>query len=287
MARTAAERQIFPPTPPPEKDVGSNRLRDNGAAFPVKQAPSRQTSKRDAGRDRRRRDDMGYLPEETRDEEEVPSGRRGSSRSDKGYQSPRQARGPGSSRGGARRRDEPEEEEYYDDVYDYYGSEYSGKGVNSRRPSESSSRRDQGSRRQPPPQPQYDDDYQSEGDEDFDDDEQFDLVSARGSKRGGGGSVSSSRRGPDVKKIKVKVHHGEETRLTVITPDIGFNEFSNKLKEKLGMRRACKFKVLDEDGEQILVADQEDLDLQLSMCKKAARRAKSEMGKMEIWAFEA
>ncbi|KAF3926874.1 hypothetical protein ABW20_dc0104249 [Dactylellina cionopaga] len=265
------ERQIFPPTPPPEKETSSNRLRDNGAAFPVKQAPSRQTSKRDAGRDRRRRDDMGYLPEEEREEEEPVSGRRGSARSDRGYQSPRQ-RAPPSSRGGNRRRDEQEEEEYYDDVYDYYGSEHSGRSGNSRRPSESLRR--EGSRRQP----QYNDDYQSEGDEDFDDDEEFDLISARGSKRGG------ARRAPD---IKVKVHHGEETRLTVITPDIGFNEFSYKLKEKLGMKQACKFKVMDEDGEQILVADQEDLDLQLSMSKKAARKAKTETAKMEIWAFEA
>ncbi|EPS40446.1 hypothetical protein H072_5724 [Dactylellina haptotyla CBS 200.50] len=268
------ERQNFPPTPPPEKEPTSNRLRDNGAAFPVKQAPSRQTSKRDTGRDRRRRDDMGYLPEEEREEEEQPAMvRRGSGRSDRGYQSPRSRAPPSSRGGGGRRRDEPEEEEYYDDVYDYYGSEHSGRSGNSRRPS-------QGSRRQQPQQPQYNDDYQSEGDEDFDDDEEFDLVSARGSKRGGAGG-GSTRRAPDVRKVKVKVHHGEETRLTVITPDIGFNEFSYKLKEKLGMKRACKFKVLDEDGEQILVADQEDLDLQLSMSKKAARKAKSEMGKLE------
>ena len=78
----------------------------------------------------------------------------------------------------------------------------------------------------------------------------------------------------------MKVHYEEETRLTVITPGIGFNEFTYKLKMKLGMERACKFKVRDEDGEQILVADQEDLDLQLSACKRAAKRAKSETGKL-------
>ncbi|KAF3196498.1 hypothetical protein TWF106_001169 [Orbilia oligospora] len=274
------ERQVFPPTPPPEKDPGSNRLRDNGAAFPVKQAPSRQTSKRDAGRDRRRRDEMGYVPEEEQDDDDEPqqpSGRRGSARSDRSYQSSRQRPPPPpSSRGGRRRDEHHEDEEYYDDVYDYYGSEHSGRGGNSRRPSEGSRREP---RRQPPPQ--YNDDYQSDGDEDFEDDEEFDLISARGSKRGG------NRRPLDVRKINVKIHYEEETRLTVITPGIGFNEFTYKLKTKLGMERACKFKVRDEDGEQILVADQEDLDLQLSACKRAAKRAKSETGKLEIWAFEA
>lgn len=71
-------------------------------------------------------------------------------------------------------------------------------------------------------------------------------------------------------------------RMVIITPDVGFNEFSLRLKEKMGMRRQCKFKVKDEDGEMILVADQEDLDNAISMSKKAARRAKSETGKMEV-----
>ncbi|KAF3926146.1 hypothetical protein ABW21_db0201856 [Orbilia brochopaga] len=292
--RVGTQQQVFPPTPPPEKEPATNRLRDNGSAFPVKQAPSRQGSRRDDGRERRRRNDMGDVREEQPEGEQVPV-RRGSARSsDRGYGSPRQRPGPGSSSGRRRRDDNYDDEENYDDVYDYYGSEHSGRSGHSRRASgSSSSRRDRerdrdrdngSSRRGPPPPPQYNDDYQSEGDEDFDDDEEFDLVSARGSKRGGG---ESNRRAPDVKKIRVKIHCGDETRLTEIAPNIGFAEFSFKLKEKLGMKRACKFKVMDEDGEQILVADQEDLDIQLAAGKKAAKRAKSEKGKMEIWAFEA
>jgi hypothetical protein len=74
-------------------------------------------------------------------------------------------------------------------------------------------------------------------------------------------------------------------RLIQITPDVDFKEFSVRLKEKMGMKKQCKFKVKDEDGEMILVADQEDLDMAVSMSKKAAKKAKSETGKMEVSFF--
>jgi len=51
------------------------------------------------------------------------------------------------------------------------------------------------------------------------------------------------------------------------------------------MRRDFKIKIKDE-GDMITMADQDDLDMAISMSKQEAKRERSEMGKMEVWIQE-
>lgn len=71
--------------------------------------------------------------------------------------------------------------------------------------------------------------------------------------------------------------------MIMITTGIEYNEFVQRLKEKFGFQGNVRCKIRDEDGDgMISVSDQEDLDMAISSCKKAARREKSEFGKLEV-----
>jgi len=126
-----------------------------------------------------------------------------------------------------------------------------------------------------------DDEYASEAYEgsSFDEDE-FEMLDTRSARSG------SSRR-PDVKKIKVKAHHEDDTRVVIISTGTGFDEFVTRLKSKFGFQRKVRCKIRDEDGDgMISLSDQEDLDMAISSSKKAARRDRSDVGKLEIWVTE-
>ncbi|KAK6340925.1 hypothetical protein TWF696_009238 [Orbilia brochopaga] len=95
--------------------------------------------------------------------------------------------------------------------------------------------------------------------------------------RGGGRMVFGK-----MKKIKVKIHY-DDLIVIYIDPTISYRELTARVQAKLKLRGACKIKFKDEDGQQILLGDQEDLDHAIGLCGGSARQADAEVGKMEIW----
>ncbi|KAA8902488.1 hypothetical protein FN846DRAFT_899457 [Sphaerosporella brunnea] len=302
-ANLRAERQAFPPTPPPENEFAPSKpIRANTVAGPgvghsrsgsVRGRDDRardQSQSRGDGRDRL--DPGAYGPPPRRPTVHggapVPEPRR--TYSARGAPPPaatvrsRSIREPSQQREQSRRRtdrseysDEAQGNPYHDDLYDLYGSE-------SREPSVAPSRRGPGSvrrgpsRRAPPSRYEEDDEYASDAYEgsSFDEDE-FEMLDARSMRSGG------SRRAPEVRKIKVKAH-GDDTRMIMITTGIEYSEFVQRLREKFGFKGTIRCKIRDEDGDgMISLSDQEDLDMAISSSKKAARRERSEFGKMEVW----
>lgn len=91
---------------------------------------------------------------------------------------------------------------------------------------------------------------------------------------------ANSRR-PEVRRFRTKVHAPDDIRYIMIGQTVEFAEFETKIREKFGFQCPLKMKVQD-DGDMITMVDQEDLDLLLSSAREVARREGSEMGKMEV-----
>ncbi|KAF3915928.1 hypothetical protein AA313_de0205386 [Arthrobotrys entomopaga] len=86
-----------------------------------------------------------------------------------------------------------------------------------------------------------------------------------------------------LQKIKLKMHHEDDLVAIMIPPDIDYKEFTRRVRDKLKMDRNGKIKFKDDDGLQILLADQEDLDQAIDTCERMAKKADTDLGKMEIW----
>ncbi|KAF3903966.1 hypothetical protein ABW21_db0208899 [Orbilia brochopaga] len=84
-----------------------------------------------------------------------------------------------------------------------------------------------------------------------------------------------------MKKIKVKIHY-DDLIVIYIDPTISYRELTARVQSKLKMRGHCKIKFKDEDGQQILLGDQEDLEHAIGLCGGSARQADLEVGKMEV-----
>ncbi|AEO69569.1 a3402fed-9b68-4840-8904-0f33fbf01d8c [Thermothielavioides terrestris] len=261
-----ANRNVFPPTPPPENDKSTQMSRGASVRNGPKPIPSRLNLDRVRSNERYERTspEDGPRPRPARSASAAAPSRGFSQR-----EPPR------------RRRDE-EEDAYPDDVYDMYGV---GGSRSSR------SQRGGGGRTR--------DRYIEEEDEegsDYDDDASFDegefeIVSNRrqgpGSVMSGGSRRGSSRR--DVlRTVRVKVHAGD-VRYIVVGPAIEFPDLVDRIQEKFGLRRRFKIKVKDDDspeGEMITMGDQDDLDMVMMSVKQAARKQRSDTGKMEVWIQE-
>ena len=89
-----------------------------------------------------------------------------------------------------------------------------------------------------------------------------------------------------LKDVRVKVHYGDDTRFIMLTPDVAFASFVDKVKEKLHLTGGFKCKIQDE-GDLITMGDREDWDLAISNVRKEARAEGVEMGKMEVWVVDA
>jgi len=71
--------------------------------------------------------------------------------------------------------------------------------------------------------------------------------------------------------------------MIMISTGAEFDEFVTRLKDKFGFRGKIRCKIRDEDGDgMISLSDQEDLDMALSSSKKAARRDRADVGKLEV-----
>ncbi|PWY64272.1 hypothetical protein BO70DRAFT_325489 [Aspergillus heteromorphus CBS 117.55] len=132
----------------------------------------------------------------------------------------------------------------------------------------------------------YIDEEEEYGSDDGGAEGEFEIVDSRpqaspnrGSRRG------ASRPGPEVRKFRVKAHSHEDTRYIMMEPTLEFGEFERRIREKFGFRTLLKIRMQD-DGDMITMVDQEDLDLLMGGSREVARREGSEMGKMEIWVEE-
>jgi hypothetical protein len=92
---------------------------------------------------------------------------------------------------------------------------------------------------------------------------------------------SSSRRKPDIRNVRVKIHAHEDTRYMMFGSMIEYGDFEGKIREKFGIKSKLKIRMQDE-GDMITMGDQDDLDMLLSTAKEAARKENSEMAKMEV-----
>ncbi|KAI9791032.1 MAG: hypothetical protein M1833_001723, partial [Piccolia ochrophora] len=113
----------------------------------------------------------------------------------------------------------------------------------------------------------------------------FEMMSGpNGGLRSRKPSVRIAPRAPEVQKIRVKVHVGEDTRYIVIGPAVEYFDFTDRVRDKFSLRSRFRLRIKDE-GDMITLADQDDLDLALSTAKTAAKREASDMGKMEIQVY--
>ena len=100
---------------------------------------------------------------------------------------------------------------------------------------------------------------------------------------------SHSRRAPppppDLRKIRLKVH-GEDTRYVMTTPTTPYAELADQIRAKFSLKGAFKLKIRDEEGDSITMGDQDDWEMAVGMCRVAAARERGEMGKMEVWVQE-
>lgn len=287
-------RNVFPPTPPPESDKGQPYMGGSGSSGSTNGSSGRSASTRRPPR-------LDLEATQTSGPKEptgAPSGpgmpqmerlRIGTSRTAS------EPRGPSRSysnnmrnRNGNSSRQQPQlyrettnsrrqmggnsgfapvsEDGYPEDVYDMYGTPISPRNM-----------RGMGSRRRQPKYVEPEDDYNSEFYEDDSADEaDFEMVGSRPPPR-----RRATSRKPEIRKIRVKAHADGDTRYIMIGPAVEFGDFEGRIREKFGFRGKLKIKMQD-DGDMITMGDQDDLDLLLSSTKQMARKEKAEMGKMEV-----
>jgi hypothetical protein len=253
-------RNVFPPTPPPENDRTPQMSRGQSVRNGPKPVPSRLNLEKVKSNERYEKTspDDGR-PRPSRSASEAPS---------RGF----------SQRSPPRRRRDEEEDAYPEDVYDMYSG---GGGSRSSRSQRSAATRTR-------------DRYIEEEDEDgsdyddvsFDEGE-FEMVSNRrpgpGSVVSGGSKRGYSRR-DTLRTIRVKVHAAGDVRYIAVGPAVEFPDLADRIRDKFGLRR-FKIKVKDDDspdGDMITMGDQDDLDMVMVTVKQNARKQRSETGKMEV-----
>lgn len=240
-----SNRNVFPPTPPPENEKqGVSR----GAS--VRNGPKPQLAKLNMDRIRPNGfEKTSASPQDLR--------RRPSRTVQRGYSQ----RAPRSA----------EEDDYQDDLYDMY----QGGGGSSR------GSRSQAPRRMP----RYIEEEEEEGSDFDDgsfDEGDFEMMDNR---RGNSVMSRGQSRRPDVRKVRVKVHAADDVRYVMIGSAIEFPDFVDKIRDKFGLRRRFKLKVRDDDmpnGDMVTMGDQDDLEMVIMTVKSTARRQRQDIGKMEV-----
>lgn len=106
----------------------------------------------------------------------------------------------------------------------------------------------------------------------------FEIVPPRSHQR----QESQSRRAPDVRKLRIKVH-AEDTRYIMTTPSVQIAELVQLVKSKFSLTSSFKMKIKDEEGDMVTISDQEDLDMAIATSKAAAAKERADMSKLEIW----
>lgn len=247
-------RNVFPPTPPPEGERAERGERLNRGSGSIRgQKPSLaklNIQQAEPGRRYERASPPDSRPRPTRSASANPG------------KSSQRERDPLTLQ--LRQREIPEEDNLAGDVYDMY---------------QSSGRRNSRNSRRSPQSGRPDDD--SEYDDGSVDENEFEMMGAR--RRPGSGSSRGGRR-VEVTKIRVKVH-ADDVRYIMVKPGVQFTSLADKVREKFGIRNRFKIKIKDEDmpsGDMITMGDQDDLDMAVDSAKDEARRARQETAKMEV-----
>lgn len=173
-----------------------------------------------------------------------------------------------------------EDDGYSGEPYDPYAS--------SRSSQESKVSRQPTRRRQPQEyiEEEDEDDFSDYDDDNSLDDAEFEMIPT---KRGPPArSRTTSRRPPEVRKFRVKVH-AEDVRYIMVGGAVEFPDFVDRIRDKFGLRRRFKVTIRDDDspdGDMITMGDQDDLDIAISTAKDAARKQRQDVGKMEVWIKE-
>lgn len=105
--------------------------------------------------------------------------------------------------------------------------------------------------------------------------------SSRNRSRSRGPSRSRRPLESELKNIRVKVHSGDDTRYIMVAPQVPFEEFVDRVREKFGIRTRFKLKVRDE-GDLITMGDRDDWEMAVQSVRKEAGKEGEEMGKMEV-----
>lgn len=186
--------------------------------------------------------------------------------------------------------DDADIDEYPDELYEMYGSPPPGNRYGSNRHSDrraSSRRRDRSQSRRRPQ-------YISEGEEDDDFGpsntsslSDFEMLNSSRptprprSRNRPSRSRGQSRRAPELKNIRVKVHHEDDTRYVMVGSAVVFEDFVDRVREKFGVRTRFRLKVRDE-GDYITLGDGDDWDLCLANVRKEAQGEGADLGKLEV-----
>ncbi|CZT46332.1 related to NADPH oxidase cytosolic protein p67phox [Rhynchosporium secalis] len=274
-------RNVFPPTPPPESEKSqsaSQMSRGASVRNGTKPAPAKLNIERARPNER-------Y---EVRDDRLSPQAQRYGPQRSMSERPGRQTSTRDSSRTRQqqpRRRSEEEEEEddYPGELYDMYSG---GSGARNSRDN-----RNWSQRRQQPRYIEEEEEYASDYDDGSFDENDFEMVSSsrappRRAQSSAGGRGQSRR--PEIRKIRVKVH-SEDVRYIMIGVAVEFPDMVDKIREKFGLRKRFKIKVLDDDmpnGDMITMGDQDDLDMVIMSVKSNAKKERLDMGKMEVWVQE-
>jgi PB1 domain len=295
-APPAMNRNMFPPTPPPENDkppgppnTGVNGM--TGRASSVRNPANRPPALQRSGTNLTSMSDPMSVSSMERGPPPImedpntmisPRSRMGMMRTASEPRGPAVRRAPTQSRPALYRETT---DESMTDLYDMYQSPPASK-----RPTRRGTSNNLGGSRQQPAYIDEEDEYMSDAyeNDDFMQDDGVDFEMVGGARPGGmqarrpsANQISAARRAAEIKKIRVKVHSKAETRYIMIGPAVEYADFESKVREKFGLRRKLKLQMQD-DGDMITMGDQDDLDMLIESAKSAARREKQEMGKMDV-----
>lgn len=258
-------RNMFPPTPPPESD--GRRSNDSGSN---PNAPMSRAQSVRGGGPKPQPLNLGRAAFDQNQSSEPR--RQGTQRSASERPPPSRAT---SQRDRQQRDYRPRRRGSDDDIIDEY---YDDDDYPPARGSRGAYQRQKSTRR-----PAY---IEEEDEDDYDgsdlDDAEFEMMSrsktrkrspARSSKSGGRGGGGGG-------KIRVKVHAGD-TRYVFINNDTLMREFMQSIKEKFGVRNSFKVEFKD-DGDMITMADQDDLEMAVDTARSIARKEGSDMPKLEV-----
>lgn len=265
-------RNVFPPTPPPESEKASTPSQMSRAAS-VRNGPKPIPAKLNI---ERARPNERY---EIHDDPppQIQGQRIGTTRTASEPRGPpaRQYSQRERSRGPARPPRlsiEEEQDEYPGELYDMYQNSRSNRSTGGR----------------PRMRTKYfeeEEEYASDYDDGFFDENDFEMVSNRPPiSRSASTSGRGQSRRPEIRKIRLKVH-AEDVRYIMIRSTIEFPDLVEKIREKFGLEKRFKIKIRDDDvpsGDMITMGDPDDLEMVMMSVKAAARRERLDMGKMEV-----
>jgi hypothetical protein len=110
----------------------------------------------------------------------------------------------------------------------------------------------------------------------------FEIVGGPGGIRSAGLQPRATPRQPmDVKKFRVKVHSQAEIRYILIGSSIDIAGFENKVRDKFGLKGRLRVQMRD-DGDMVTMGDQDDLDTLIESAKSEAQLENRDMGKIEV-----